>query len=166
MSIKKKIGHYWFYYKWYFLAVLFVAVILTDYVWGKVDSREADGQVAFVTADYISEETKDRVSSFLGETWKDANGDGAVQIAVCQYRYNGDTQSAVNVNEFMASAVQLSADLKERNSVLYFTDCPELLLDADKELRELGRWDEIPALTGLHVEEFENLFVLGWSTGN
>ncbi len=164
MSINKKIDYYWFYYKWYFLAVIAAVLILADYVSGKVHIREIDGQVAFVTEDYISEEVQNMVSSYLENMWKDINEDGTIQVAVHCYRYNGNTQTAVDPNEFMASAVGLAADMENRDSMIYFTDCPGLLLEADDELQELGRWKEIPALTGIHEEKLDRLIVLGWDT--
>lgn len=162
--MKKKIGYFWFYYKWYFLAAVFVVVILADFVWGKVASGESDGQVAFITMDYIPEEVQNRISLLLEDTWGDRNGDGEKKISVYQYHYNGDTDSAGNVNEFMASAVQLAADLENRDSAIYFTDCPEFLLNINDELKQFGVWNEIPVLSELGVEGMEFLSVLGWST--
>lgn len=135
--MKKKIQHLWFYYKWYLIGGAAVLVLLLNFWVQKRTMPSPDYYLSIVTGSYVSEETRDRMSAQLETVLDDRNGDGKIIVTVNLYQYNGRPDEAEDTSAFMAAAVQLAADLQERISVCYITDC-EALVNADGALARLG----------------------------
>lgn len=135
--MKKKIQHLWFYYKWHLIGGAAVLVLLLNFWVQKRTMPNPDYYLSIVTGSYVSEETRDRMSAQLETVLDDRNGDGRVIVTVNLYQYNGRPDEAEGTSAFMAAAVQLAADLQERISVCYVTDC-EALVNADGALTRLG----------------------------
>ena len=125
--MKKKIQHLWFYYKWHLIGGAAVLVLLLNFWVQKRTMPNPDYYLSIVTGSYVSEETRDRMSAQLETVLDDRNGDGRVIVTVNLYQYNGRPDEAEGTSVFMAAAVQLAADLQERISVCYVTDCEALV---------------------------------------
>ena len=135
--MKKKIQHLWFYYKWYLIGGAAVLLLLLNFWVQKRKMPSPDYYLSIVTGSYVSEEARDRMAAQLETVLEDRNGDGKVIVTVNLYQYNGRPDEAEDTSAFMAAAVQLAADLQERISVCYVTDCEELV-NADGALTRLG----------------------------
>lgn len=125
--MKKKLQNIWIYYKWYLLAAAVVLVLLADFAIEKGKKVEPDYQAAIVTGSAISEESQTRVQQILEVAWDDRNADGQVLVTVHFYQYDAAAMESEDTAVFMASAVQLAADLQLGESVCFFTDYPQLL---------------------------------------
>lgn len=95
-----------------------------------------DLEIAVVTADYTQVTFLKGLEEKAESDTTDLNHDGKVKVNVNFYQYRQDPESAENPKTEMASSVQLAADLKNHTSVLYFTNCPEILMRVDSELQE------------------------------
>ena len=135
--MKKKIQNLWFYYKWYLIGGAAALLLLLNFWVQKRQMPSPDYYLSIVTGTYVSEEARDRMAAQLETVLDDRNGDGKVIVTVNLYQYNGRPDEAEDTSAFMAAAVQLAADLQERISVCYVTDCEELL-NADGALTCLG----------------------------
>ena len=160
--MKKKLQNFWYYYKWYLVAAAVVAVLLVDFVSEKSKIVQPDYQLAIVTGSQISEERRTQLEETLETIWDDRNGDGQIHVQVNFYRYDAQTTQTDDTAAFMASAVQLAADLRLGESVCFLTDCPQLLLEnsiglsavAQVEQTYLKDWEELQGFTLLSGEEF------------
>ena len=160
--MKKKLQNFWYYYKWYLVAAAVVAVLLVDFVSEKSKIVQPDYQLAIVTGSQISEERRTQLEETLETIWDDRNGDGQIHVQVNFYRYDAQTTQTDDTAAFMASAVQLAADLRLGESVCFLTDCPQLLLEnsiglsavAQVEQTCLKDWEELQGFTLLSGEEF------------
>lgn len=135
--MKKKLATFWCYYKWYILLGAAVLVLLLNFVWEKHSQVQPDYQVAVITGEYVSESVRGDLARQLEALWPDADGDGAVLVTVNFYQYDAQTMDSRDTASFMASAVQLAADLQTGISACYFTDVPELLLE-NSQTENLG----------------------------
>ena len=125
--MRKQLAHIRFYYKWYLIAGAAVLLLLLNFWHQKRAAPDPDYSVAIVSGRYVDEQTRSRVSEELETIWDDRDGDGTVTVAVYFYQYDGKPDQAEDTSAFMAAAVQLAADLQERISLCFFTDCPEAL---------------------------------------
>lgn len=141
--MKKRLENIWYYYKWYILCGLLGLAVLFDFGWKKMHTIDKDYQIAVVATEYMQEKDKEDAEKFLTRYIRDKNGDGKKKVEIYQYRYDGNTEKTSNADEFMASAVQLAVDMKEKVSLWYVTDCPELLTEADPNLKKLGHCKDI-----------------------
>lgn len=165
MTRKEKWKHIWLYYKWYILAGAAIALLLANHI-AEVASRvDPDYQVAVVTGQYVSEDTRQRLARYLEGLWPDADGDGEVKINVNFYQYDAETAYSTDTASFMASAVQLAGDFQTGMSICFLTNCPELLLD-NEALESYGTLEdtllaELTELEGFSVLGYENSVLVG-----
>ncbi len=148
--MKKKLEHIWYYYKWYFLGALLILLPLLDFLSEKASRVTPDYQIGLVTAEYITEADRDALACSFAARLSDRDGDGQTLVHVNFYQYNGDTLSAADTAAFMASAVQLAADMENQISDYYLTDKPQLLLEAEPSLLQTdipGLYDTIDAIS-------------------
>ena len=158
--MKKRLENIWYYYKWYILCALMAAVVIGNYCIEKAKTVEPDCQIGIVTKEYISETIRDELSEKIGEIWGDTNGDGKCYAAVYLYQYDAQTMSTEDADGFMASAVQLAADLKKKASIWYITDNPELLTEADSELTEEHTCSESSVLMDIAADCMGDFVIL------
>lgn len=159
--MKKKLQNFWYYYKWYLVAAAVVAVLLVDFVAEKGKLVQPDYQAAVVTGSQISEERRAQLEETLETLWDDRNGDGQIHVQVNFYRYDAQTAQTDDTAAFMASAVQLAADLQLGESGCFLTDCPQLLLENSSGLAAVAQvqqtclkdWEELQGFTLLAREE-------------
>ena len=156
--MKKKLGHIWLYYKWYIIGAAVILILALNHI-SEIKGREdPDLQVAVVTGGYVSEGCREELSRRLGALWGDRNGDGEEKVNVNFYQYDAETAESMDTAAFMASAVQLAADFKLEISSVFFTDCPELLLD-NELLRSYGALEDCGIGT---ITDLEGFTVLGY----
>lgn len=165
--MKQKLSHIWLYYKWYIIGAAVLLLLLGNHLWEIKAKEDPDHQVAVVTGGYVSEGCRDALARQLEQLWQDRDGDGKVKVTVNFYQYDAETAKSMDTASFMASAVQLAADFKLEISSVFFTDCPELLLDndllesygpvADTCLTELG---ELAGFAVLGYEDSEQIRIL------
>lgn len=139
--MKKKLQNLWFYYKWHLIVGAAALLPLIGLWVQKRQSPRPDYYLSIVTGNQISEADRDRMAARLETVLDDRNGDGKVSVALNLYRYDGRPGEAADASQFMAAAVHLAADLRERISLCYITDCEELL-NADGALTRLGGAEE------------------------
>lgn len=165
MTGKEKWKHIWLYYKWYILAGAVLVLLLANHV-AEVASRvDPDYQVAVVTGQYISEDTRQRLARYLEALWPDTDGDGQVKVNVNFYQYDAETAYSTDTASFMASAVQLAGDFQIGMSVCFLTNCPDLLLD-NEALESYGVLEDTPLadlteLEGFSLLGYENSVLVG-----
>lgn len=147
--MKKKLEHIWYYYKWYFVVGAMILCVVLNFFSERAAMVEPDWKIGLVTSQYVSEGEREALAVRLCGILPDRDGDGEILVNVMFYQYDGNTMEAGDTASFMASAVQLAADLRNRESVYYLTDVPELLLEADSTLRRGEKID----LTGLTTVE-------------
>ena len=147
--MKKKLEHIWYYYKWYFAVGVMILSVVLSFISERAAMVEPDWKIGLVTRQYVTEEEREALAVRFCDILPDRDGDGETLVNVMFYQYDGNTMEAGDTASFMASAVQLAADLQNRESVYYLTDVPELLLEADSTLRQGSGID----LTGLTTVE-------------
>ena len=147
--MKKKLEHIWYYYKWYFVVGVMILSVVLSFISERAAMVEPDWKIGLVTRQYVAEEEREALAVRFCDILPDRDGDGETLVNVMFYQYDGNTMEAGDTASFMASAVQLAADLQNRESVYYLTDVPELLLEADSTLRQGSGID----LTGLTTVE-------------
>lgn len=158
--MKSKIQNFWYYYRNYVLAGMLICIVIGNQIYEQRQKVRMDHQIAFVTTEYISEDIRTQVSEILEEIWKDTDHDGEVHVGVYLYRYDMDTKNARDPNEFMAAGVQLAADLKEKESVWYITDQPDILMDVDMGLVYGTNWENVEAFGSIEPGLMEGYAVL------
>ena len=147
--MKKKLEHIWYYFKWYFAVGVMILSVVLSFISERAAMVEPDWKIGLVTRQYVTEEEREALAVRFCDILPDRDGDGETLVNVMFYQYDGNTMEAGDTASFMASAVQLAADLQNRESVYYLTDVPELLLEADSTLRQGSGID----LTGLTTVE-------------
>lgn len=118
-TFRKKVEHFWAYYKWYaFAAVAVIAIIVTTIV-QNLTAVEPDIQIICYTSNVITTGDMEFLRSrFQEELSTDINGDGEMKVAVYDYSYNSDDisyQQGVHTKIQMAMAA-------EDTILLYITD--------------------------------------------
>ncbi len=157
---EKKTGKYMYYYKWYILCAIMAVIVIGNYLIEKAKIIEPDCQIGIVTKEYVSEVIRDDLSKKIGEILGDTNGDGECYAAVYLYQYDAQAMSANDADAFMASAVQLAADLKNKVSIWYITDTPEILINADSELTEGRKYKESSVLMNIDADCLKDFIIL------
>lgn len=135
--MKGKMRKLWLYYKWYLIGGAAVLLLLVNFWVQKRRTPDPDYYFSIVTGSYIPEEVREEMAGRLENVLDDRNGDGKVVVTVNLYQYDGHPENAEDTSAFMAAAVQLAADLREKISLCYLTDSEELL-NADGALVDLG----------------------------
>ena len=137
MTRRQKWKNWWYYHKFHLLVGL-VAIVIGGYLfYGVVTEVKPDYTIVMLSKSGYAGDLMENLGDQLSVYGKDRNGDGKVIVTVNLYQYNGRPDEAEDTSAFMAAAVQLAADLQERISVCYVTDCEELL-NADGALTCLG----------------------------
>ena len=156
--MKKRLENIWYYYKWYILCAIMAVIVIGNYLIEKAKIIEPDCQIGIVTKEYVSEVIRDDLSKKIGEIWGDTNGE--CYAAVYLYQYDAKAMSANDADAFMASAVQLAADLKNKVSIWYITDTPEILINADSELTEGRKYKESSVLMNIDADCLKDFIIL------
>lgn len=160
MDFFKKMENIWYYYKWYILAAILILIMAGNYFTEKTRFMEPDCQVGIVTEKYIPETIREELEKKIEIVWGDTNGDGQSCAAVFLYQYDADTKAASEANRFMASAVQLAADIENKSSVWYLTDMPMLLTEADQELTVGKKWKDSAMLMEIEDDLLKEYYIL------
>ena len=131
--MKAKLENFWYYYKWYVLGGLLVLLLALNFILQKKEAPEPDCQIALVT---VTEFDEDALAAIAARAEAELTGDGedVPSVQVNYYPYDADAMAAQDTSRFMASSVQLAADIQYSVSCAYITDTPELLLEADESL--------------------------------
>lgn len=158
--MKKRLENIWYYYKWYIISAIVAVVVISNYFVEKSKIIEPDCQIGIVTKEYIPESIRDNLGELIGKIWGDTNGDGTCYAAVNFYQYDAQTMSAKDADGFMASAVQLAADIKKQVSIWYITDSPKLLLNADSELIKGKNYKDFSELMKIGADELKDFVIL------
>ena len=73
--MKKKLEHFWYYYKWYALFGILAALVVWNFAGQKAASAEPDVLVSFVTMEEIPAQTLDALRTRLEGLSEDSNGE-------------------------------------------------------------------------------------------
>lgn len=160
LFMKKRLENIWYYYKWYILCLILAIVVIGNYFIEKSKVVEADCQIGIVTGQYISEAVRDELGEKISEIWGDTNHDGKSYVKVYLYQYDAETMNAQDTDLFMASAVQLAADLKNKVSLWYLTDNPEFLKEVAPQLVEGHQYKDSPILMETGADVLMNFTIL------
>lgn len=92
---EQKRAHFWYYYKWYVIALVLVAVALGIMVKDCCSKIDYDYTLLLNSTEFVSDEISDRVADAVTPLAVDVNGDGEVHLMIdnCsrgtnQYDYN------------------------------------------------------------------------------
>lgn len=162
--MKKKLEHFWYYYKWYVLFAAMVLILVVNYAAEKAALVEPDATVSFVTMSEVPQQTVDGLRAQLEPIVGDANGDGNVEIEVNVYHYDGKGAGDENADDYSAAAVHLSAELQLRLTAFFVTDEPELLQESEV-LVQVGYWEDYAVLRELESQQLSRYCVFTFDDG-
>lgn len=120
---RERFQNFWFYYKWWVLAIAAFAVLVGVTLWQTLTTPQPDVQVVLVTKDVLDEEAVKGLASSLTSFADDLNGDGRVlvdveNLALAQY-VGGTTYGMAETNTQKLMAYFVSAD-----AMFYIFDDP------------------------------------------
>ena len=112
---EEKLKNFWFYYKWWVLAIAALVVIVGVTLWQTLSTPQPDYQVALVTKDLLDDAVVDGLEKEMQKAAHDLNGDGRVLVSVenlplAQY-VGGTTYSLAETNTQKLMAYLVSADV-------------------------------------------------------
>ncbi len=131
--MRERLEHFWCYYKWYVLCGVLVLVLALNFISQRKAAPTPELQLALVTVAEYDEDALDRLAARVEAALADEDG-SAPTVQVNYYPYDADTAAAEDTALFMASSVQLAADIRYAVSCAYISDTPALLLEADARL--------------------------------
>lgn len=162
--MKKKLEHFWYYYKWYVLFAAMVLILVVNFAIEKATLVVPDATVSFVTMAEIPQQTLDGLRERLEPIVGDANGDGKVEIEINVYHYDGKGTGDNNPDNYSAAAVHLSAELQLQLAAFYVTDQPELLLESEA-LTQVGFWEDYAVLRELESQQLSHYCIFTFDNG-
>ena len=120
---KDRFQNFWFYYKWWVLAIAAFVVIVGVALWKTLTTPLPDVQVVLVTKDVLDETAVEGLSQEMQKVAHDLNGDGRVLVDVenlplAQY-VGGTTYGMAETNTQKLMAYFVSAD-----AMFYIFDDP------------------------------------------
>ena len=136
---RSKLAHFWYYYKWHTLGVIFAAVVLAVGITQCASRPKPDVTVVLYMDEVVSDNRVKALEEALQEYAQDTNGNGRVEVQVTNLSYpssGGTRQAALN------SASLLLAQMTQSDSILYICDEHGYDFFAGKELFE--QHDELP----------------------
>lgn len=110
----ERLKHFWFYYKWWVLAILALALLVGITLWQSITTPQPDYQVVLVTRDVLDEAAVKGLAASMQTVAFDLNGDGRVLVDVenlplAQY-VGGTTYGMAETNTQKLMAYFVSAD--------------------------------------------------------
>ncbi|MCI2131824.1 MAG: hypothetical protein LKK27_03685 [Eubacterium sp.] len=132
--MRKRLENIWYYHKWKIIVGLLILICLLNYVTQLVKKQEPVLSIAIVTGKIISQKELDQLQTAV----ENAEDEERVPITVNYYYYDGLPMEAEDTAKFSASGVQLAADLQTKESQIYITDNPAMLMKADTTLYSMG----------------------------
>ena len=112
---RDRLKNFWFYYKWWVLAIAAFVVIVGVALWQTLATPVPDYQVVLVTKDLLDEAAVDGLEQAMEPFAHDLNGDGRVLVSIenlplAQY-VGGTTYSLAETNTQKLMAYLVSADV-------------------------------------------------------
>ncbi len=118
MTFGQKIGHFWFYYKWHTIGVLFALFALTVCLVQCSSEAKADSTIGlYMDRQFTGSET-DILAQVLSEYCEDTNGDGEVVVKVYDYSYLETQQDQLK----QLNKEKIMSELTGGSCVMYITD--------------------------------------------
>lgn len=146
--MKKRLENIWYYHKWKILVGLLISICFLNYVIQLAKKQEPVLSIAIVTGKIISQKEIDQLQTAVEK----AVGEEKTSVIVNYYYYDGFPMKAEDTAKFSASGVQLAADLQTKESQIYITDNPAMLMEADKTLFSIG--SPVVDYDGLRTNDF------------
>ena len=162
--MKKKLEHFWYYYKWYVLFGAMVLLVLVNFLVEKASLTEPDAAVSFVTMEEVPQQILDEMRTRLEPLTGDVNGDGQIQVEINVYHYDGKGSDGVNPDDYSAAAVHLAAEVQNKLTDFFVTDEPELLQDSGA-LTAAGHWEDYGVLREIDSRQLSRFSIFVFSDG-
>ena len=120
---KEKRQNFWYYYKWYFVVGIIVAILLFSLIRSIVTQVDPDYEIAFMTQETYPEQLTDQLADYIEQYGEDLNGDGKVVVQMnCYQLYTGSSADQQDYNMVMAGSVKFTADTMMGSSMIFITD--------------------------------------------
>lgn len=118
-TFRKKVEHFWEYYKWHAFVVVAVIALIAASVVQKLTTVEPDIQIICYTSNVITSGDMEFIrSQFQNELSTDINGDGEMKVTVYDYSYNSDD---ITYQQGVITKLQMAL-ASEDTILLYVTD--------------------------------------------
>lgn len=124
MTRKQRLENFWFYYKWILLGGACALVLAGTFVYDMVTKVVPDYQLALLTDQFVSEESRQELEALLTGYAEDSNGDGKTVLALSVYNIQTDGSEVGDPMTHMATVTKLSADMQSCESLLYLCSDP------------------------------------------
>lgn len=117
---RKKLDHFWYYYKYHVLIGAFVLCMLIVFVKDMLEKVDYDYEIGFVTDYIMTEEEISALQQVFEQDAEDLNGDGEIHVAVYNYTLPDENQEGYDMQLFMAGQTRFTVDMQEGTSMIFF----------------------------------------------
>lgn len=159
--MKKKFENFWYYYKNYVIAVLFMTVVLFSYFYSTILEPDADGTVTIISGIYFYDDYE-YVSDILSEYAEDVTGDGKSYIKVIPIQSDPNGDFGMDSTLYQAASLTVNSHIKTANNFLLMLDETNynILKDMGVKFKDLSEYgakleydNEMYALRGTNVAD-------------
>lgn len=117
---KSKWENFWYYYKWYVVAGMFILLVVLFTVYDFRSRENPDYEIGLITQQAYPDDIIAALEAQITQYGTDLNGDGKVLVHVNPYVV-GDTGLG-DPNVEMAGYAKITADLSNATSMIFITD--------------------------------------------
>lgn len=138
--MKKKIGNWFYYYKWYLAAAVIITAVLVRWAGNilGIFEKKADLQAAYIGRQPLSAETVQILEDGLASYAGDYNHDGTVKVSVHVYLSAGEDSTTEAQQSAAAAEIALAGDINDCESYIFLMEDPaavqldwQILAEAD-----------------------------------
>jgi hypothetical protein len=131
---KSKWENFWYYYKWYVIAGVFILFVVLFTVYDFCSKEKPDYEIGLITRENYSSDVTDALETQFAKYGTDLNGDGRIIVHVNQYiAGDGETSSGIDdPNVKMAGYVKITSDLSNGASMIFITDDASFAMEQEE----------------------------------
>ncbi len=116
---KKKLSHFWYYYKWPVIVIALMVAIFTFFTVQCATRTKADYSVVLYLNQTVSLEQRIVLQEMLARSGEDLNGDGKVEVEVFDVSFS---DRETNTNVISANRIKAMGQMSLSDSMIYITD--------------------------------------------
>ena len=120
ITFKEKSTNFWFYYKWYIIALLATILFLIIAISQCVNRTKYDYKIMYFTYTPILDEQADQIADYISKVASDINGDGKVNVQIINCSVSNDKSASQHKNAKLSKMQAIIA--ADEDVVLFITD--------------------------------------------
>lgn len=120
-TVKEKFDNFWYYYKNYVIAIVFMVVVLFSYFYSTIFEPDADGTITIISGIYFYDDYE-YISKVWSEYAEDVTGDGKSYIKIIPIQSDPNGDFGMNATLYQAAELTVNSHIRTADNFLLMLD--------------------------------------------